>query len=260
MEGRDLRSLALHPAKILLHFSYRTMTDAQTKGWRRLGPNLLTMAGGLLVALFLLEILLRCLGPGHLYRTPDDMLATFDYRRGHGIYKPQSHGEMLIPFGDLVAIDGRPRAAIAEPRLVSYHTDSLGFRNDADYAGEQVLLVGDSIVAGSGSTQADILSNQLKRDYGIDAYNLAFPGELHSYVRYIQGFFKTHKSGPKAYIFLFEGNDFPLPRHGKAAPAANRRPAVLFRHRPQETVQSLKELLVPLRLLLLPHPSPETLA
>ena len=97
---------------------------------------------------------------------------------------------MLIPFGDLVAIDGRTRAAIAEPRLVKYHTDSLGFRNDADYAGQQVLLVGDSIVAGSGSTQADILSDQLKRDYGIDAYNLAFPGELHSYVRYVQGFFQ----------------------------------------------------------------------
>ncbi len=49
---------------------------------------------------------------------------------------------MLIPFGDLVAIDGRTRAAIAEPRLVKYRTDSLGYRNDADYAGQQVLLVG----------------------------------------------------------------------------------------------------------------------
>ncbi len=221
------------------------MADAQTKGWRRLSLSLLTMAAGLLVALVLLEILLRCLGPGHLYRTPDDMLATFDYRRGHGIYKPQRQGEMLIPFGDLVAIDGRTRAAIAEPRLVSYHTDSLGFRNDADYAGQQVLLVGDSIVAGSGSTQADILSDQLKRDYGIDAYNLAFPGELHSYVRYVQGFFKTHQSGPKAYIFLFEGNDFPLPRPGKAAPtAATAAPPSSFDIARKETVQSLKELLV----------------
>ena len=221
------------------------MTDVQTKGWRRLGLSLLTMAAGLLVALVLLEILLRCLGPGHLYRTPDDMLATFDYRLGHGIYKPQRQGEMLIPFGDLVAIDGRTRAAIAEPRLVSYHTDSLGFRNDADYAGQQVLLVGDSIVAGSGSTQADILSDQLKRDYGIDAYNLAFPGELHSYVRYVQGFFKTHQSGPKAYIFLFEGNDFPLPKPGKAAPtAATAAPPSSFAIARKETVQSLKELLV----------------
>ncbi len=221
------------------------MADAQTKGWRRLGLDLLTVAGGLLAALVLLEIILRFLGPGHLYRTPDDMLATFDYRLGHGIYKPQRQGEMLIPFGDLVAIDGRTRSAIAEPRLVHYHIDSLGFRNDADYAGEQVLLVGDSIVAGSGSTQADILSDQLKRDYGIAAYNLAFPGELHSYVRYVQGFFKTHQSGPKAYIFLFEGNDFPLPRHGKGAPTAETAapPSPLEIAR-KETVQSLKELLV----------------
>ena len=56
------------------------MADAPSKGWRRLSLSLLTMAAGLLVALVLLEIILRFLGPGHLYRTPDDMLATFDYR------------------------------------------------------------------------------------------------------------------------------------------------------------------------------------
>jgi hypothetical protein len=214
-------------------------------GRRRLGLNLLAVAGGLVAALILLEILLRFLGPGHLYRTPDDMLASFDYRRGHGIYKPNRHGEMLIPYGDLVAMEGRTRAAIAEPRLARYHTDSLGFRNDAEYAGEAVLLVGDSIVAGSGSTQADILSDQMKENHGIAAYNLAFPGELHSYVRYVQGFFKTHQSGPKAYIFLFEGNDFPLLRSGGGTtPAQIDAPPSPLEISRKETVQSLREFLV----------------
>ena len=80
----------------------------------------------------------------------------------------------------------------AEPRRVRYKTDSMGFRNDADYHNEPVLLVGDSFIAGSGNTQEDLLSAQLERDCGLPAYNLAFPGELHSYVRYVQGFFRTH--------------------------------------------------------------------
>jgi len=145
----------------------------------------------------------------------------------------------------LVALAGKTAPAIAEPRLVRYRIDSSGFRNDSDYAGEKVLLVGDSFVVGSGSTQEDLLSNQLRRDYGIPAYNLAFPGELHSYVRYVQTFFKTHQSGPKALIFLFEGNDFPLPRPGAAASA--KKPATApssFEIARKEWQQSLKELLV----------------
>src|SRR3974390_3549436 len=165
------------------------MTDLPSKGLRQLGLTLLTVAGGLLAAVLLLEILLRFLGPGHLYRSPDDMLATFDYRLGHGHYKPERHGERLIPFGDLVAMDPNTRSTIAEPRWVRYHIDSTGFRNDSDYSGEKLLLVGDSFIAGSGTTQDDILSNQLKQNYGIPAYNLAFPGKLHSYVRYVQVFF-----------------------------------------------------------------------
>jgi SGNH hydrolase-like domain, acetyltransferase AlgX len=208
--------------------------------------KLLTIAAGLLAALILLEILLHFLGPGHLYRTPDDMLATFDYRLGHGLYKPGRQGKMFIPFGDMVAMDRSTRPAIAEPRWVRYHIDAAGFRNDADYAGQKVLLVGDSFIAGSGNTQEDLLSDQLQRDYGIPAYNLGFPGELHSYVRYVEGFFKTHPSGPQALIFLFEGNDFPLPKPGRTTPAKKKDASgpSSFEIARKEFQQSLKELLV----------------
>jgi hypothetical protein len=222
------------------------MTAPPPSRWRQLSLKLLTMAGGLLAALLLLEILLHFLDPGRLYRTPDDMLATFNYRLGHGLYKPNRQGEMFIPFGDLVAIDPKTGAAIAEPRLVRYQTDSAGFRNDSDYAQARVLLVGDSFIAGSGSTQADLLSAQLQRDYGLPAYNLAFPGELHSYVRFVEGFFRTHTSDAKALIFLFEGNDFPAPkpgRAGQAKPGAPAAPSSLEIAR-KELQQSFKELLV----------------
>jgi|UniRef100_A0A7V6DPC8 hypothetical protein len=221
------------------------MTNPSPSRLRQFGLKLLSIAGGLLAALVILEIFLHILGPGHLYRTPDDMLATFDYRLGHGLYKPNRQGEMDVPFGDLVALDRKTQPFIAEPRRVRYHIDSAGFRNDADYAGQKILLVGDSFIAGSGNTQKDLLSAQLQRDYGISAYNLGFPGELHSYVRYVEGFFKTHPGGPKAYIFLFEGNDFPLPRPGRVAPAAQH-PAnpSSFEIARKEFQQSLKELLI----------------
>jgi hypothetical protein len=221
------------------------MTDPPPSRWRQLSLKLLTIAGGILAALIILEILLHFLGPGHLYRTPDDMLATFDYRLGHGLYKPHRQGTMDIPFGDLVALDRKTMPAIAEPRRVRYHIDAAGFRNDADYTGQKVLLVGDSFIAGSGNTQKDLLSDQLQRDYGIPAYNLGFPGELHSYVRYVEGFFKTHPSGPKALIFLFEGNDFPLPKPGKAS-SSKKKPSEpsSFEMARKEFQQSLKELLV----------------
>ena len=222
------------------------MTDPSPSRLRQFSLKLLTIAGGILAALVILEIFLHFLGPGHLYRTPDDMLATFDYRLGHGLYKPNRRGTMNIPFGDLVAMDRKTQPAIAEPRRVEYHIDSAGFRNDADYAGQKVLLVGDSFIAGSGNTQNDLLSDQLQRDYGIAAYNLGFPGELHSYVRYMESFFKTHPSGPQALIFLFEGNDFPVRKPSKAAPAKKQNASgpSSFEIVRKEFQQSLKELLV----------------
>ncbi len=223
------------------------LTQPPTSRWRQLSLTLLTVLGGLLTALLILEILLRFLGPGRLYRSPDDMLATFDYRMGHGRYKPNRQGTMFIPYGDMVVFDERTKDAIAESRQVRYHTDSYGFRNDTDYVNEKVLLVGDSFIAGSGSSQENLLSRQLKQDYGIPAYNLAFPGALHSYVRYVQGFFKTHPSKAQVLLFLFEGNDFPILRPQKAAQAkksASPSSSSSFKIVRKELQQSLKELLV----------------
>lgn len=212
---------------------------------RRFGLNLLAFLGGLLAAALILEILLWLAGPGFLHRSPHEMLATFDYRRGHGRYQPHRQVDMDMPFGDMVGLDRTTKDAIAQPRRVRFRTDSLGFRNDGDYAGEKVLLVGDSFIAGSGGDQADLLSAQLRRDYGIPAYNLAFPGEVHSYVRYVQSFFQTHPGEARVLLFLFEGNDFPIPKPRRAAPAASATPApsALEIYR-KEFQQSLKELLV----------------
>lgn len=221
-------------------------TASSRSRWHRFSLNLLTFGGGLLTALILLEVLLRLAGPSHLYRSPDDMLATFDYRRGHGIYKPNRQGLMHLPFGDMVVFDRRTKGAIGEPRRVRYQVDSYGFRNDGDYTNEKYLLVGDSFIAGSGNSQEDLLSAQLKRDHGISSYNLGFPGALHSYTRYIQKFDETHKSKAQVLLFLFEGNDFPLPkpqRQGAQSKKPNTPPSP-FRIARKELQQSFRELLV----------------
>ncbi|MGQ9688996.1 MAG: alginate O-acetyltransferase AlgX-related protein [Desulfobaccales bacterium] len=219
------------------------MAEPNPARWRRLGLNLLTLAGGLLAACLVLEILLHFLPAGFLYRSPHEMLATFDYRLGHGRYLPRRRVELHIPFGDLVGLDQTTRPLIAEPRRVRFDTDAYGFRNDHDYRGEPLLLVGDSFIAGSGGDQDDLLSAQLRQRYGFAAYNLGFPGELHSYIRFVQGFFQTHPSEARVLLFLFEGNDFPLPKDG-AASAPRRTPDTAFDIHRKEFQQSLRRLLV----------------
>ena len=221
------------------------MTPPDPGRWRLLSLKLLTVLGALLAAFLLLETLLRFLGTGLLYRSPHERLATFDYRLGHGRYHRNQQVEMLVPFGDMVSLDRQTGPLIAEPRRVRFKTDSLGFRNDADYHQEPVLLVGDSFIAGSGNTQEDLVSAQLEQNYGIPAYNLAFPGELHSYVRYVQSFFQAHQSNARVLLFLFEGNDFPPGRPKRSTPPKKTDlPPSPFEIARLELKQSLKELLV----------------
>jgi hypothetical protein len=138
------------------------------------------------------------------------MLNTFDYDRGHGVYKSNRTVEMLQPFGNLVAVAGKPGLEIAEPRKILFKVDNYGFRNDNDYNNEKYLLVGDSFIVCSSTSQEYMLSAQLRNSYQISSYNLAFPASLHSYIRFIKQFANSHSNDFKVLLFLFEGNDFPI--------------------------------------------------
>jgi hypothetical protein len=140
-----------------------------------------------------------------IYFRPDERLSTFDYRHHHRIFQPGARVEMQMPHGDLQSMTP---LKIAEPRPVVYRIDSYGFRNDADYQGQRYLLVGDSFIAGSGNSQDDMLSAQLRRDYAIDSYNLAHPGDVLDYAAYVAGFKASHRTDAKVLLFIFEGNDF----------------------------------------------------
>jgi hypothetical protein len=139
-----------------------------------------------------------------VYYRPDEMLSEIRYDYGHRAYLPNSSIHMHMPHGDLQPMTGE---AIAVPRDVDYRIDGYGFRNDRDYDGERYVLVGDSFVNGTGNTQSDLLSRQLKDRYGIATYNLAHPGGLPEYAAYVSAFHRRHQ-GFRVLLFVFEGNDF----------------------------------------------------
>ena len=48
---------------------------------------------------------------------------------------------------------------LEEPREIDFYTDSLGFRNREDYAGQPLVLLGDSFVVGNGTSHDQAIAN-----------------------------------------------------------------------------------------------------
>ena len=140
--------------------------------------------------------------------TPLAGLITYDFQHGHQTFKPNARASFTVPFGDLAAMRGADLGA--GPREVDFATDSRGLRNDADYAGQAWLLLGDSFVVASATDQASTLSRQLKERHDRDAYNVAaVGGDPADYKAWLAEFFAAHPDSPaKAVVFFFEGNDF----------------------------------------------------
>jgi len=168
---------------------------------------LLSVSTGIVVS----ELVLRALPNEFYYYRPHEILSAYNDGFRMVTYKKNSKVTMTMPYGDLVAMDRHADKSIAEPRKVTFATDSYGFRNNADYHGQRYVLVGDSFVVANGDSQEDTLNSQLKRDYGIDAYNLAAPGGLTEYAKLIKKFCKDNAGDFKMLVFFFEGNDFPRP-------------------------------------------------
>ena len=139
-----------------------------------------------------------------IYYRFHERFATWSARLGHRAYLPGVDYRSR-EYGDLQMFT---QERIAEPREVVFHSDSDGFRNDHDYAGEPWVLVGDSFVMGAGTTQSELLQACLARR-GIRAYNLAHPGGVLDYEAYWRSFVARHGRASRPLLFLFEGNDFP---------------------------------------------------
>ena len=165
----------------------------------------IALVGGTAAALALYAGVLRASGfDDRIYYRFHERFATWQPRLGHRAYLPGVEYRAR-EYGDLQILTREP---IAEPREVVFHSDSEGFRNDHDYAGEPWVLVGDSFVLGVGTTQTEILQSRLA-PRGIRAYNLAHPGDLLDYEVYWRSFTQRHGRTSRLVLFLFEGNDFP---------------------------------------------------
>jgi hypothetical protein len=152
-----------------------------------------------------------------IYYRPDEKYVRFDYTNNHRVYQSNVHLDVPQPHGDLRAMTTED---IAEPRRMRFHTDADGFRNERDYHGQRFVLVGDSFTAGNSNSQEDLLVTQLLRDYTLDTYSLAYPGNVADYAAYVRGFVKRHGENARVLLFLFEGNDFEESRGRKASALA----------------------------------------
>ncbi len=72
----------------------------------------------------------------------------------------------------------------AVSREVTWQTDEYGFRNRESRQGSSldIVIVGDSFVAGTGMSQDQILPEVLERDYGLKSYGYA-PSNMKSFIR-----------------------------------------------------------------------------
>ncbi len=167
-------------------------------------PRLLLLSGAVLLGATLGAALVTATGvTNKLYYRPHELLEV----RGQQHYRPGASVEMAVPFGDLRFIS-TARDIPATPRRVRFSVYSRGYRNDREWAGETLLLVGDSIVVGTGITQEHTLPARL-RQLGLPNYSIAFVGEAPSYADAVERFVGQTRCACRVALFLGEGTDFP---------------------------------------------------
>jgi hypothetical protein len=170
------------------------------------------LLSSILLSVALIECCLRIF-PNLLYLTPEDKILAYNYKWQSYFYKANTKINLTIPYGDLLRFFNNRPTTVAQPRELYFQTDSLGFRNNADYNGEKVILIGDSFIVGVASSQQDILSNQLSNNYGIRCYNIAFPADIVWDTKALLSFTKNKSNihdDVNIILFLFEGCRFEV--------------------------------------------------
>jgi hypothetical protein len=169
------------------------------------GPQAMLSAVSLVLFTLLLNAAVHFTGlERSIYYRPHELMKSSDPDFG-AIFKPDTQFSMNALFGDIEAIE---KAGVKEPHEIAYLTDSLGFRNPSDYHGQKFVLVGDSFVAGANDTQSCLLTEWLRQDHTLDAYNLGFPGDMNDYVNRVRAFRRVKGNDFRIALFVYEGNDF----------------------------------------------------
>jgi hypothetical protein len=113
-------------------------------------------------------------------------------------------------YGDLAALLGDRE--LREPRPFRFQTDAYGFRNDpANKAGDcDLIILGDSFGAGSGTSQEDIMASHFTRQYGLKVYNMSIAGTS-PWDEYVNLAYEVphlnFRKGTALLWLIFPGND-----------------------------------------------------
>ncbi len=125
-------------------------------------------------------------------------------------YQPNVYYEGRT-YGDLAAFS--PDAELQVTRQVEFETDAFGFRNRQQATRSKepydLVLLGDSFVAGCGSSQPDTWPEQLEQRHGIRTYNLGLPGDPgDAYLNLIAESPRLNlRPGTQVVLAIFSGND-----------------------------------------------------
>jgi hypothetical protein len=139
-----------------------------------------------------------------IYSNPEDRyLSEYDMHA----FKPDIDAIFPMPYGDLAEYQGFP-VSLRQPRLIHFKTDRFGFRNDASYRGQPLILAGDHFISGAGNDQKDILVNVLRDKYKLYTYSLAMPGSVQQRFDMCLDFQRYTHSKASIIMFMFEGGDF----------------------------------------------------
>ena len=216
--------------------------------YHRIGlPNFLLSSLSFLFATIALIFIISYGFPQLIYWPPWEKLKSMD-ESGLVIYKPNQSLQVQLPYGQLKPWSKKEEIFDIRPRKVFVQTDSLGFRNDANYSDEKFILVGDSMIAGAGTSQEHILSAYLKNEFNVDAYNVAIPGaNILDYVNYIKKFKSLHSDSFKTLMFLTEINDFDCTTeandfHGENKPTTSKTTIKKIKKFYKEPIKQYKNL------------------
>lgn len=116
-------------------------------------------------------------------------------------------------YGDLAAVSGRSDRR--EWRRIRFVTDEYGFRNESPGPGFEarpldLIVLGDSFGVAAGTSQEEILSSRLARDFGLSVYNLSISreGPQQEYANLLlEGQRLKTREGACVLWLIFAGND-----------------------------------------------------
>lgn len=137
-------------------------------------PNVLILITAISLTLTALDVILRPTLGRRLHYTPTNF-SPHRYPDLPIIARWDANLNLdMVSYGDLAAMIGDP--GLQERRRIAFQTDEFGFRNRPRNEPADVLILGDSYSAGSGTTDEETFARLLETHYDFHTYNLSYPG------------------------------------------------------------------------------------